>query len=66
MTIDPNHTTTMTAIVTSSIMGQENDTQFNLVGFSNFVQTNPRSDRFKVYRFHHFEFWCTDTTNAAF
>ncbi|KAM2731401.1 hypothetical protein EV2_035063 [Malus domestica] len=66
MTIDPNHTTTITATVTSSIMGQENDTQFNLVGFSIFVRTNPRSDRFKVYSFHHVEFWCTDATNAAF
>ncbi|KAM1131398.1 hypothetical protein EV1_045578 [Malus domestica] len=46
-------------------MGQDNDTQFNLVGFSNFVRTNPRSDRFKVRRFHHVEFWCTDATNAA-
>ncbi|KAM0988132.1 hypothetical protein ACFX13_012351 [Malus domestica] len=48
MTIDPNHTTTMIAIATSSTMGQENDTQFNLVGFSNFVRTNPRSERFKL------------------
>ncbi|KAM1633988.1 hypothetical protein TB2_011939 [Malus domestica] len=50
MTIDPNHTTIMAATATSSTMGQENDTQFNLVGFSNFVRTNLRSDRFKLSR----------------
>ncbi|XP_020209855.1 4-hydroxyphenylpyruvate dioxygenase-like, partial [Cajanus cajan] len=38
---------------------------FNLVGFNNFVRTNPKSDRFQVNRFHHIEFWCTDATNAA-
>ncbi|KAF5732507.1 putative 4-hydroxyphenylpyruvate dioxygenase [Tripterygium wilfordii] len=38
---------------------------FKLVGFSNFVRTNPRSDRFKVKRFHHVEFWCSDATNTA-
>ncbi|CAK7346648.1 unnamed protein product [Dovyalis caffra] len=51
-------------------MGKENKTsetagEFKLRGFSNFVRTNPRSDRFKVNRFHHIEFWCTDATNAA-
>ncbi|CAN1123164.1 4-hydroxyphenylpyruvate dioxygenase [Linum perenne] len=38
---------------------------FKLVGFSNFVRQNPRSDRFKVKRFHHIEFWSTDSTNTA-
>ncbi|KAJ8749314.1 hypothetical protein K2173_018797 [Erythroxylum novogranatense] len=38
---------------------------FKLVGFKNFVRTNPRSDRFKVKRFHHVEFWCSDATNTA-
>ncbi|XP_059450009.1 4-hydroxyphenylpyruvate dioxygenase [Corylus avellana] len=38
---------------------------FKLVGFSNFVRTNPRSDKFGVKRFHHVEFWCTDATNTA-
>ncbi|KAK4795756.1 hypothetical protein SAY86_028082 [Trapa natans] len=38
---------------------------FKLVGFKNFVRVNPRSDRFRVIRFHHVEFWCTDATNAA-
>ncbi|CAI0461248.1 unnamed protein product [Linum tenue] len=38
---------------------------FNLVGFSNFVRANPRSDRFKVKRFHHIEFWSTDSTNTS-
>ncbi|KAL6137169.1 hypothetical protein ACLB2K_062464 [Fragaria x ananassa] len=47
-------------------MGHQTETtQFNLVGFSNFVRSNPRSDRFAVHRFHHIEFWCTDATNAA-
>jgi 4-hydroxyphenylpyruvate dioxygenase len=39
--------------------------EFKLVGFSNFVRLNPKSDRFKVIKFHHLEFWCTDATNAA-
>ncbi|PON66558.1 4-hydroxyphenylpyruvate dioxygenase [Parasponia andersonii] len=38
---------------------------FKLVGFSKFVRTNPRSDRFGVKRFHHVEFWCGDATNTA-
>ncbi|XP_050381754.1 LOW QUALITY PROTEIN: 4-hydroxyphenylpyruvate dioxygenase [Argentina anserina] len=46
-------------------MGHQSETQFELVGFSNFVRSNPRSDRFTVLRFHHIEFWCTDATNAA-
>ncbi|KAF8412758.1 hypothetical protein HHK36_000728 [Tetracentron sinense] len=36
-----------------------------LVGHANFVRTNPKSDRFRVKRFHHVEFWCTDATNSA-
>lgn len=59
-------------------MGHENDAAsesqqhdgaaasgFKLVGFSNFVRKNPKSDRFKVKRFHHIEFWCGDATNVA-
>ncbi|OVA07368.1 Glyoxalase/fosfomycin resistance/dioxygenase domain [Macleaya cordata] len=38
---------------------------FKLVGYTNFVRTNPKSDRFRVKRFHHVEFWCTDATNSA-
>ncbi|XP_077244473.1 4-hydroxyphenylpyruvate dioxygenase [Tasmannia lanceolata] len=38
---------------------------FKLVGYSRFVRTNPKSDRFPVHRFHHIEFWCTDAINAA-
>ncbi|KAL0545955.1 hypothetical protein IC582_015859 [Cucumis melo] len=38
---------------------------FKLTGFNNFTRTNPKSDRFKVKRFHHIEFWCTDATNVA-
>ncbi|KAM7251995.1 hypothetical protein ACFE04_023878 [Oxalis oulophora] len=40
-------------------------TDFKLVGFSNFVRANPKSDRFKVNQFHHVEFWCGDATNTA-
>ncbi|KAF3776358.1 4-hydroxyphenylpyruvate dioxygenase [Nymphaea thermarum] len=39
--------------------------EFKLVGFKNFVRTNPRSDRFAVKRFHHVEFWCGDTSTTA-
>ncbi|XVF71219.1 hypothetical protein PTKIN_Ptkin12aG0018500 [Pterospermum kingtungense] len=46
-------------------MGQKNQSDFKLVGFSDFVRSNPKSDRFTVKRFHHLEFWCTDATNAA-
>ncbi|XP_058071967.1 4-hydroxyphenylpyruvate dioxygenase [Magnolia sinica] len=37
---------------------------FKLVGYANFVRSNPRSDRFPVRRFHHIEFWSSDATNA--
>ncbi|XWS36825.1 hypothetical protein CRYUN_Cryun20dG0118800 [Craigia yunnanensis] len=50
-------------------MGKENQSnsseEFKLVGFSNFVRTNAKSDRFNVKRFHHIEFWCSDATNTA-
>ncbi|XP_021898404.1 4-hydroxyphenylpyruvate dioxygenase [Carica papaya] len=50
-------------------MGDEqNDavsSEFKLVGFANFVRTNPKSDKFKVKRFDHIEFWCGDATNSA-
>ncbi|KAK9285342.1 hypothetical protein L1049_024533 [Liquidambar formosana] len=38
---------------------------FKLVGFTNFVRNNPKSDRFRVKRFHHLDFWCSDATNTA-
>lgn len=41
----------------------END--FKLVGYSQFVRANPRTDRFPVLGFHHIEFWCADATNTA-
>ncbi|KAJ6931054.1 hypothetical protein NC652_014536 [Populus alba x Populus x berolinensis] len=51
-------------------MSKENETsetpgEFKLVDFSNFVRTNSRSDLFKVNRFHHVEFWCSDAINTA-
>lgn len=39
-------------------------TKTALVGCSNFKRHNPLSDRFKVHRFHHIEFWCADATNT--
>ncbi|KAJ4978145.1 hypothetical protein NE237_008925 [Protea cynaroides] len=36
---------------------------FKLVGFSNFVCQNPKSNCFHLKRFHHIEFWCTDAIN---
>eukprot|EP00887_Chlorella_sp_A99_P002914 scaffold6.g2914.t1 len=36
-----------------------------LVGCTNFVRHNPRSDRFPMHKFHHIEFWCGDATNTA-
>lgn len=39
--------------------------EFKLVGFKKFIRTNPRSDHFRVHRFHHIEFWCGDATNTA-
>nr|AGG10562.1 4-hydroxyphenylpyruvate dioxygenase [Amaranthus tuberculatus] len=41
------------------------DSEFKLVGYSNFVRVNPKSDRFNVKRFHHIEFWCGDATNVS-
>ncbi|GMH12510.1 hypothetical protein Nepgr_014351 [Nepenthes gracilis] len=38
---------------------------YNLVGFSNFVRHNPKSDRFNVKSFHHVEFWSPDATNCS-
>ncbi|KAA8524161.1 hypothetical protein F0562_010408 [Nyssa sinensis] len=38
---------------------------FKLVGFAQFQRNNPESDRFRVKRFHHIEFWCADATNTA-
>ncbi|CAI5955896.1 unnamed protein product [Closterium sp. NIES-65] len=39
-------------------------TPTGLVGFGSFLRNNPRTDRFKVDRFHHIEFWCGDATNT--
>nr|BAF74636.1 hydroxyphenylpyruvate dioxygenase [Coptis japonica var. dissecta] len=36
-----------------------------LVGHTNFVHNNPKSDKFHVKKFHHIEFWSTDATNTA-
>ncbi|MBA0848130.1 hypothetical protein Goshw_028838 [Gossypium schwendimanii] len=57
------HPTRPQKMVQTNQSGSGND--FKLVGFSNFVRSNPKSDRFTVKRFHHIEFWCTDATNVA-
>ncbi|RRT43600.1 hypothetical protein B296_00037040 [Ensete ventricosum] len=46
-------------------MGKDATENFKLVGFTRFVRTNPRSDRFPVLGFHHVEFWAADATNSA-
>ncbi|XP_052624546.1 4-hydroxyphenylpyruvate dioxygenase isoform X1 [Lactuca sativa] len=45
--------------------GEQTGSAFKLVGFNNFLRTNPMSDKFSVKRFHHVEFWCSDATNTA-
>ncbi|KAL2938789.1 4-hydroxyphenylpyruvate dioxygenase [Bienertia sinuspersici] len=45
-------------------MGTTNS-DFKLVGYSNFVRINPKSDLFPVKRFHHIEFWTGDATNVS-
>ncbi|OMO49764.1 4-hydroxyphenylpyruvate dioxygenase [Corchorus olitorius] len=46
-------------------MGKSNGFNNNIVGFPKLVRTNPMSDRFKIKRFHHVEFWCSDATNVS-
>lgn len=36
-----------------------------LVGYDNFVRTNPHSDRFETREFHHVELYCADASSAA-
>ncbi|XP_057519890.1 4-hydroxyphenylpyruvate dioxygenase-like [Amaranthus tricolor] len=38
---------------------------FKIQSFYNFVRSNPKTDKFKVKRFHHIEFWCGDATNTS-
>jgi hypothetical protein len=40
-------------------------TEPRLVGYENFVRSNPRSDRFGVRSFHHIEFVCGDAATMA-
>jgi 4-hydroxyphenylpyruvate dioxygenase len=35
-----------------------------LVGYANFKRHNPQSDKFKIHKFHHVEFWTADATNT--
>ena len=36
-----------------------------LVGYANFVRSNPKSDKFEIKKFLHVEFYCQDATNTA-
>ncbi|KAK4437464.1 4-hydroxyphenylpyruvate dioxygenase [Sesamum alatum] len=60
-------TTTTTASATSAAAAESAaaHAEFKLVGFKNFIRTNPKSDHFPVHRFHHVEFWCGDAINTA-
>nr|ACN78586.1 4-hydroxyphenylpyruvate dioxygenase [Lactuca sativa] len=49
----------------SNVAGEQTGSAFKLVGFNNFIRTNPMSDKFSVKRFHHIGFWCSDATNTA-
>eukprot|EP00798_Chlamydomonas_sp_ICE-L_P024026 gene24026-9601_t len=48
----------------SSHTNQSPAGKVSLVGAANFVRQNPRSDLFKVQRFHHIEFWTADATST--
>jgi 4-hydroxyphenylpyruvate dioxygenase len=39
--------------------------KISLVGFDNFVRTNPLTDRFDVRTFHHIEIVCGDASTTA-
>lgn len=39
--------------------------QFKLLGYSNFIRVNPKSDNFPVKGIHHIEYWCGDATNVS-
>ncbi|XP_006357690.1 4-hydroxyphenylpyruvate dioxygenase [Solanum tuberosum] len=58
-------TATATATADDQQLPADIEDKYKLVGFNNFVRTNPRSDLFNVKRFHHIEFWCGDATNTA-
>ncbi|KAL0378763.1 UNVERIFIED_CONTAM: 4-hydroxyphenylpyruvate dioxygenase [Sesamum radiatum] len=60
-------TTTATATSAASAAAESAaaHAEFKLVGFKNFIRTNPKSDHFPVHRFHHVEFWCGDAINTA-
>lgn len=36
----------------------------NLAGFDKFKRINPLTDKFKVEKFHHVEYWCGDASNT--
>lgn len=35
-----------------------------MTGRQDFKRNNPKSDKFKMHKFHHIEYWCPDATNA--
>lgn len=52
------------AVAMTGIIDDVSLPKVKLVGFANFVRSNPRADRFDVLKFHHIEFWCGDATNT--
>ena len=36
-----------------------------LVGYNNFVRTNPCTDKFDMIKFHSLEFYCSDAVNFS-
>lgn len=36
-----------------------------MVGYDNFVRSNPMSDKFEVLKFHSVEYWCGDAANIS-
>ncbi|OQR84335.1 4-hydroxyphenylpyruvate dioxygenase, partial [Thraustotheca clavata] len=46
-------------------MSSTGNKKIQLVGHSNFVRHNPKSDKFVMHKFHHVEFYCQDATNVS-
>ena len=46
-------------------MAESQPKRAKLVGYDNFVRSNPKSDRFEVHKFHHLELLCGDAKTCA-
>ncbi|KAG8387151.1 hypothetical protein BUALT_Bualt03G0223400 [Buddleja alternifolia] len=64
-TMGKQPTNSAAAASTTAAAAAATNAEFKLVGFKNFIRTNPKSDHFAVHSFHHIEFWCGDATNTA-